>query len=69
MNFHQRVHKVEANLCKVAEAECKERLEDCKAVHGKHKVEAKLNKVGMPVLAVLPEKPSNLNMIYQKQRK
>ena len=61
MNFHQRVHKVEANLYNIAEGECKERLEVRKGMHEEHKVEAKLNKERMPVL---PERPWNLKMIF-----
>ena len=49
MIFHQRVHKVEANLCKVAEAEHKEPHQICKEVHQVHKVEANLYKVSHAV--------------------
>ena len=65
MIFQEPVHKVEADQCKDAKEESKERHQVCKEVHQVHKVEAELYKVRMPVL---PERPSNLKMIFHERR-
>ena len=49
MIFDERVHKVEADLCKVAEAEHKELHQVRKEVHQVHKVEANPYKVSHAV--------------------
>ena len=63
MIFHERVHEVEADLCKVAETESKERHQVCKEVHEVHKVEAELDNIRMPVL---PERTSKHKMIFHQ---
>ena len=48
MMSHEAVHKVEADLCKDAKEESKERHQVCKEVHERHKVEAEVDNKECP---------------------